>query len=85
MAMQRVINMARIGFELDDDGVIGSKTRRAAEQAQSQMGPSFNNAIVDERIAFYRRLARSRPASQRFLRGWHAQAERFRMEINIIV
>lgn len=83
MAMQRVINLARIGFELDDDGVIGPKTRRAAEQAQSQMGPFFNNAIVDERIAFYRRLAEARPASQRFLRGWLPRAERFRVEINI--
>lgn len=81
MAMQRVINMAQIGFDLDDDGVIGPKTRRAAEHAQAEMGPLFNDAIVDERIAFYRRLVDRRPASQRFLRGWLARAERFRMEI----
>jgi lysozyme family protein len=83
MAMQRVINMARIGFELDDDGVIGPKTRRAAAHAQSEMGAFFNNAIVDERIGFYRRLVQARPASQRFLRGWYTRAEHFRMEIDI--
>jgi len=80
MAMQRVINAAQIGFDLDDDGVVGPKTRRAAEAAQSEMGPFFNNAIVDERVAFYRRLVESRPASQRFLRGWLSRAERFRIE-----
>ena len=83
MAMQRVINMAQIGFVLDDDGVIGPKTRRAAEHAQFEMGTFFNNAIVDERIGFYRHLAENRPASQRFLRGWLARAERFRMETDI--
>ncbi len=80
MAMQRVINMARIGFALDDDGVIGPKTRHAAEHAQSEMGPFFANAIVDERIDFYRRLVAHRPTSERFLRGWLTRAERFRME-----
>jgi lysozyme family protein len=35
MAMQRVINRVRIGFTLDDDGVIGPKTRRASEHAQA--------------------------------------------------
>ena len=59
------------------------KTRRAAEHAQSEMGPFFNNAIVDERLDFYRRLVDARPDSARFLRGWRARAERFRMEIDI--
>jgi len=79
MAMQRVINLAQVGHALDDDGVMGPKTRRAAEHAQSEMGPFFNNAIVDERIAFYRRLVDSRPDSERFLRGWLTRAERFQM------
>jgi lysozyme family protein len=47
MALQRVVNMAQIRFELDDDGVIGAKTRRAATDAQAEMGPYLNNAIVD--------------------------------------
>ncbi len=81
MAMQRVINLAQIGRSLDCDGVMGPRTRRAAEHAQSEMGPFFNNAIVDERFGFYRRLVESRPDSERFLRGWLARAERFRMEI----
>tara|TARA_R110002110_G_scaffold376568_2_gene586685 strand:+ start:193735 stop:194304 length:570 start_codon:yes stop_codon:yes gene_type:complete len=83
MALQRVINLADIGHALDDDGVMGPKTRRAAEHAQSEMGPFFNNAIVDERLDFYRRLVDARPDSARFLRGWRARAERFRMEIDI--
>lgn len=81
MAMQRVINLAQIGFDLDADGVIGPKTRRAADHAQAEMGALFNNAIVDERIGFYRRLVARRPASERFLRGWLARAERFRVEV----
>ncbi|MDA0787178.1 MAG: hypothetical protein O3B37_12900 [Proteobacteria bacterium] len=80
MALQRVINLAQIGHVLDDDGVMGPKTRRAAEHAQLEMGPFFNNAIVDERITFYRRLVDARPDSERFLRGWLARAERFRLE-----
>lgn len=81
MALQRVINLAQIGFDLDDDGVMGPKTRRAADHAQSMMGPFLNNAIVDERLDFYRRLVAVRPAMARFLRGWLARAERFRMEV----
>ena len=46
MAMQRVINLADIGHTLDDDGVMGPKTRRAAEQAQSEMGPFFNLSLI---------------------------------------
>ena len=49
--------------------------------AQAEMGALFNNAIVDERIGFYRRLVARRPASERFLRGWLARAERFRVEV----
>ena len=82
MAMHRVINLAQIGHTLDDDGVMGPKTRRAAENAQSEMGTFFNNAIVDERIGFYQRLVESRPDSERFLRGWLARAERFRLEVD---
>lgn len=82
MAMQRVINLADIGHTLDDDGVMGPKTRRAAEQAQSEMGPFFNNAIVDERIGFYQQLVENRPESERFLRGWLARAERFRVAVD---
>ena len=83
MALQRLISMAQIGFELDDDGVIGPKTRRAAEHAQAEMGPYLNNAIVDERLDFYRRLVARRPAAARFLYGWLARAERFRKETRI--
>jgi lysozyme family protein len=83
MALQRVINMARIGFELDEDGVIGPKTRRAAQHAQTEMGPYLNNAIVDERLGFYRHLVVGRPAAARFLHGWLARAEHFRKETRI--
>jgi lysozyme family protein len=83
MALQRVVNMAQIRFELDDDGVIGAKTRRAATDAQAEMGPYLNNAIVDLRINFYRHMVVGRPTAARFLCGWLARAKRFRKETRI--
>jgi lysozyme family protein len=63
------------------DGVIGPKTRQAAGQAQSEMGPYFVNAIVCERENFYRRIVRNRPDQAVFLKGWLNRAGEFRVTV----
>lgn len=64
---------------LDEDGVIGPLTRRAAGAASEALGPVLVNALVDARIAFYHDIVTARPASRRFLRGWLRRAEEFRV------
>lgn len=81
MGVQRVITLAGIA-RLVEDGVIGPKTRSAAFAAQRDMGPLFNNAIVDERMNFYRRLAMQNTDMNRFLKGWLDRTARFRLEIH---
>jgi len=80
MQLQGVLN--RAGFEpLSIDGVIGPKTRAAAAVAARQMGPYLVNALVDERIGWYRRLVDRDPTQRRFLAGWIARAQEFRQEV----
>lgn len=76
--LQRCLN--RFGAQVDEDGGFGPKTRKAAEAACADRGwVIINNALVDERILFFRRIC-DRDVSQRvFLRGWTNRAEEFRV------
>lgn len=78
--MQRVINLAGFG-PVDQDGILGPQTRDRAIAAQQTMGPYFQNAIVDERIKFFQRIAANDPRQQVFLKGWLRRAERFRLPV----
>ena len=77
--VQKVLNEAGFG-PVDVDGTIGPQTREAAEEAQQAMGGFFCNAIVEERLAFYDRLAFDRTQAP-FLRGWRLRAESFRVPV----
>lgn len=76
--VQSVINQAGFG-PVAEDGKLGAETGDAAAKAQAAMGPFFCNAIVDERLAFYDRLAQADPSQQRFLAGWTSRANSFRL------
>ncbi len=78
--VQSVINKARFGPTVVD-GIIGSKTRVAAFKADDEMCAYFNNAIVDERINFYKKIVINDKTQEVFIKGWLARAESFRKEV----
>jgi len=78
--LQRVLNEAGFG-PLAVDGLIGRRSLAAARAAQRVMGPYLVNALVDERLAFYRRIVARHPSQRVFLRGWTRRAESFRQSI----
>ena len=78
--LQRVINQAEIA-RIAEDGICGPNTQRATRLAQEAMGHYLSNALVDERINFYRQIVSKTPSQLVFLRGWERRAESFRMAI----
>ena len=44
------------------------------------MKGTFINAIVEERMKFYRRLVARRPSLNKFMRGWTRRSEEFIVE-----
>jgi len=77
--LQEVLGLA--GWRVDVDGVVGPETRRAAFEAQAEMGPFLANAIADQRANFYRRLVAADPSQRVFLRGWLNRAEAFKVPV----
>jgi len=80
MMAQTITNQAGFG-PVDQDGVIGPMSRAAIERAVDDMGPWFGNALVEERLAHYRRIIKNRPSQQKFWNGWHNRAMEFYKEI----
>lgn len=78
--LQRVINLAGFG-PVDIDGALGPQTRAAAARAADEMGPYLINAIVEERLQFFRLIVRQDKSQIVFLKGWEARAEGFREEV----
>jgi lysozyme family protein len=82
--VQRVVNMADVhgeGGPIDVDGIVGPQTRRAVKTTQEKMGNYFQNAIVEERIGFFKRIVARNPSQEVFLRGWLNRAESFRLPV----
>lgn len=65
--LQEVLNLA--GWRVDVDGTVGPETRRAALEAQEQMGPFLANAVADQRANFYRRLVAGDPPNASSCKG----------------
>lgn len=76
--LQRVVNEAGFG-PIDVDGVLGPQTRKCAVNGLEAMGPYFLNALVDERLDFYRAIVAHDPSQKVFLKGWTNRAEEFRV------
>ena len=78
--LQKTINKAGFG-PIGVDGGMGPMTRDAAHQAQSEMGPYFQNAMVEERKAFYEAIMARDPSQERFRRGWMRRADSFLLPV----
>lgn len=76
--LQRVLNSAGFG-PVEVDGVIGPGTRSACVSAQSQMGTLLNNAVVDERINYYKAIVDRDSTQARFIKGWTNRANSWRI------
>lgn len=70
--LQRMVNNLRMNDvdRLMEDGVLGPKTYQALGTAASRFGTGLVKKYAEERLAFYRGLARSKPSLAVFLRGW---------------
>ncbi len=88
MTLQEAVNEIRFGVLVEGDGyiqpdgIIGRKTRAAVLTAIDEFGPMVVNHLVSARKAFLRALAVRRPSQQRFLDGWLARAELFRVKLS---
>ena len=78
--LQETINKAGFG-PIGVDGGMGPMTKAAAERAQEEMGPYFQNAMVEERKAFYERIIANNPSQERFRRGWMRRADSFTLPV----
>jgi lysozyme family protein len=74
--VQRVVNEAGFG-PIGVDGVIGPKSRAAAQAAQEAMGEWFLAALVEERRNVYRRIVARNPSQEVFLKGWMNRVAEF--------
>ncbi len=77
---QSTINKAGFG-PISVDGGMGPATAAAAERAQNEMGPYFQNAMVEERKAFYEAIMRKNPSQERFRNGWMRRADSFTLPV----
>lgn len=77
--LQNVCNLAGFGTVIVD-GVCGPKTRNAIKTAYREMEIFFINAVVDERIHFYRQIVENDASQKKFLDGWLNRAEKFRVK-----
>ena len=78
-ALQVVLNMA--GYECKEDGLLGPATAAIADKAYTEMGGHLTNAICEYRVWFYEKLAERRPKDRKYLNGWRARANRFRVNV----
>lgn len=62
------------------DGVIGPKTRACCDQAIAKVGlRGVTNAVVEQRVAWYKAVVAENPVDQKFLAGWLNRANSFRV------
>lgn len=78
--VQDVCNDAGFG-PLDVDGVMGPRTRSAAERADQAMGEVLLSALIEERLNFYDLIVANDPSQRAFLRGWRNRVAEFEQEV----
>lgn len=65
----RAIKMLQKVAGVKQDGIIGPKTLQAVQTVSTR-------AFTEERLAYYQRIIRQRPAQGKFLRGWTIRTNR---------
>ena len=76
--IQKAVNAVIPDAKLEVDGVVGDKTISAINKATPEQLKAINNAIANEREAYYRFLVERDPRQARFLNGWLKRAGEFR-------
>jgi lysozyme family protein len=79
--VQSVCNQAGCTPTLSVDGAMGPNTRKAAEWANREMGPTLLSALLEERRNFYRLIVAQRPSQEVFLTGWMNRVNEFETEV----
>lgn len=74
----RAARLLQKAADVEDDGIIGPKTREAIKLKDPNL---LALAMINERDNFYRELALSRPVMGKYLRGWMNRTEDLRKEI----
>lgn len=77
MHVQNVINEAGFG-PINVDGVCGPTTQRKAFLAQKEMGPFFVNALIEDRVAFFKRIMENNPSQSKY-GGWFTRVDQYRV------
>lgn len=73
ITLQRAVS--RLGYETEDDGLMGSHTLKMVGRAVEREGnAAVVQAICERQAAFYRYLARKNGRFKVFLRGWLRRA-----------
>lgn len=67
------------GFHCVVDGKLGPETVRQAKAAYEAMGPLIINGYVERRIEYYKYLVEMKPSNAKYIKGWIARANRFRV------
>lgn len=62
---------------VDDDGIVGSKTLKALNEADPKQ---LYLKIWNERKKFYENIVKNNPSQQRFLKGWMNRLNSFKWE-----
>lgn len=78
MVLQAALNTLGFG-PLRQDGDVGLKTRAAALKASAAGVEALVNGLVDARIARFERIVSADPGQRKFLAGWIARANKFRV------
>ena len=61
------------------DGILGAGTLAILMAAiQTHGAIVVNNSVVDQRIAFYKKVVAAHPEDQKFLAGWEKRANKYR-------
>lgn len=74
--VQRVCNESLVG-PLKEDGLCGSRTAKAAYNAQNELENSFLERLIDERRQFYTNIVDINPSQSVFIKGWMNRLKEF--------
>lgn len=67
---ERAVKWTQAGLGLSQDGVVGPRTKSAAQAVVREGDGKRLLAIVDQRVAFLARLVQNKPSQAAFLLGW---------------
>lgn len=73
MGGKTAIKLAQRALNLDDDGILGPKTKEALKDLDK-------DKLYDERMKYYQAIVKNKPTQKKFLKGWTNRANYFKNE-----